>query len=125
MSRLLQEVRSCATGPARMDESGFRTMEFIFPSTFVGFNGHFPDRPILPGIVQVQAGMLTAGGDNMTIQKVVKAKFTRVVSPDELMIVKAENQNKGDTILSSLIISVGEDTAATMTIALLRAGTPK
>lgn len=61
----------------------------------------------------------------MTIQKVVKAKFTRVVSPDELMIVKAENQNKGDTILSSLIISVGEDTAATMTIALLRAGTPK
>jgi len=125
MSRLLREVRSCATGPAHTDENGSLRMEFIFPPTFVGFNGHFPDRPILPGIVQVQTGMLTAGEGNMTLQKVVKAKFSRVVSPGELMVVKAENQKKGDSILSSIIISVGGDTAATMTLALLPTGTLK
>lgn len=123
MSRLLREVLSCATGPARTDENGFRTMEFIFPSTFVGFDGHFPDRPILPGIVQVLAGMLTAGEGNMALHKVVKAKFSRVVSPDELMVVRAENQKKDDTILASIIINVGGDTAATMTIVLHSTGT--
>lgn len=125
MSRLLREVRSCATGSAHMDENGFKTMEFIFPPTFVGFDGHFPDRPILPGIVQVQAGVLTAEEGDMMLQKVVKAKFSRVVSPDERMVVKAENQQKGETILSTIIISVGEETAATMTLALLRAESPK
>lgn len=118
MSRLLREVRSCATGPAHTDENGFRTMEFIFPPTFVGFDGHFPDRPILPGIVQVLAGMLTAGDDSMTLQKVAKAKFSRVINPGELMLVRAETQKKDDTTLATIIISVGGDTAATMTLAL-------
>ena len=117
MSRLLQEVRSCAIRPAHTDEHGFRTMEFIFPPTFVGFDGHFPDRPILPGIVQVLAGMLTAG-DSMKLQKVAKAKFSRVINPGELMLVRAETQNKDGNILATIIISVGEDTAATMTLAL-------
>lgn len=118
MSRLLREVRSCTTGPAHTDENGSRTMEFIFPPTFVGFDGHFPDRPILPGIVQVLAGMLTAGDDSMTLQKVAKAKFSRVINPGELMLVRAENQKKDDTILATIIIRVGGDTAATMTLAL-------
>ena len=118
MSRLLREVRSCATGPAHTDEKGSRTMEFIFPPTFVGFDGHFPDRPILPGIVQVLAGMLTAGDDSMTLQKVAKAKFSRVINPGELMLVRAETQKKDDNILATIIISVDEDTAATMTLVL-------
>jgi len=118
MSRLLQEVRSCATGPAHTGENGSRTMEFIFPPTFVGFDGHFPDRPILPGIVQVLAGMLTAGDDSMTLQKVAKAKFSRVINPGELMHVRAETQMKDDNILATILISVGGDTAATMTLAL-------
>jgi len=118
MSRLLREVRSCATGPAHTDEKGSRTMEFIFPPTFVGFDGHFPDRPILPGIVQVLAGMLTAGDDSMTLQKVAKAKFSRVINPGELMLVRAETQKKDDNILATILISVGGDTAATMTLAL-------
>ncbi|MBE1426604.1 3-hydroxymyristoyl/3-hydroxydecanoyl-(acyl carrier protein) dehydratase [Desulfomicrobium macestii] len=118
MSRLLQEVRSCATRPAHTDEHGFRTMEFIFPPTFVGFDGHFPDRPILPGIVQVLAGMLTASDDSMTLHKVAKAKFSRVITPGELMLVRAETQKKDGNILATIIISVGGDTAATMALAL-------
>ena len=118
MSRLLREVRSCATGPTHTDENGSRTMEFIFPPTFVGFDGHFPDRPILPGIVQVLAGMLTAGDDSMTLLKVAKAKFSRVINPGELMLVRAEIQKKDDNILATIVISVDEDTAATMTLVL-------
>ncbi|SFJ98262.1 3-hydroxyacyl-[acyl-carrier-protein] dehydratase [Desulfomicrobium apsheronum] len=118
MSRLLQEVRSCAIRPAHSDEHGFRTMEFIFPPTFVGFDGHFPDRPILPGIVQILAGMLTAG-DSMKLQKVAKAKFSRVINPGELMLVRAETQKKDGNILATIIISVGGDTAATIALALL------
>jgi len=117
MSRLLQEVRSCAIRPAHTDEHGFRTMEFIFPPTFVGFDGHFPDRPILPGIVQILAGMLTAG-DSMKLQKVAKAKFSRVINPGELMLVRAETQKKDGNILATIIISVGGDTAATIALAL-------
>ncbi|WP_092192622.1 hypothetical protein [Desulfomicrobium norvegicum] len=93
-------------------------MEFIFPPTFVGFDGHFPDRPILPGIVQVLAGMLTASDDSMTLHKVAKAKFSRVITPGELMLVRAETQKKDGNILATIIISVGGDTAATMALAL-------
>lgn len=31
------------------------TAECVFPATFPGFQGHFPKRPILPGIVQLAA----------------------------------------------------------------------
>lgn len=118
MSRLLHEIRSCATSPTRIETNDSRTREFIFPTTFLGFDGHFPDRPILPGIVQILAGILTVSEDVMTLHKVVKSKFSRVIRPGECMLVNASIQKKSDKILATIIISVNEDTAATMTLAL-------
>lgn len=125
MSRLLREVRSCATGPAHTDEHGSRTMEFIFPPTFVGFDGHFPDQPILPGIVQILSGILAAGDGSMALQKVTKAKFSRIINPGELVLVRAETQKTGANILATITISVDGDTAAAMTLALLPVETEK
>jgi len=119
MSRLLQEIRSCATGPVHIDENGCRIMEFIFPSSFLGFAGHFPVSPILPGIVQIMAGILAVGGGQpLTLSKVVRTKFCRVISPGEPVLVRAESVRKASTIHANVHISVRGETAATMSLAL-------
>ena len=117
MSRLLRHIRSCAAGPARTHDDGTKSMEFVFPPDFLGFSGHFPDRPILPGIVQIMTGILAAGGD-AALAKVVRAKFTRIISPGEPVLVVAGCREKGGLIQADIRVSVHDETAATITLNL-------
>ena len=63
---------------------------FVFPADFMGFAGHFPGNPILPGIVQIMAGALTAGqGRDLPLRGVPRCKFLRPVVPGERLEVTA------------------------------------
>lgn len=59
---------------------------FSFPETFVGFNGHFPGQPVLPGVCLIQA-VLTAArqstGRELVLSEVALAKFIAVVLPNQ------------------------------------------
>lgn len=67
------------------------TAEISFPQSFVGFRGHFPDQPILPGVCQI--GIALAMAERMcekpqTLVEVVNAKFVSVVVPDQRLTVR-------------------------------------
>ncbi len=119
MSRLLQEIQNCAAGPARRGASGAWSMDFTFPPSFMGFDGHFPGRPILPGMVQIMAATLVAGsGGPLALEKISRAKFSRIVEPGETIRVEADLAEKNSRIQAVVRILVGEETAATMTLFL-------
>lgn len=121
MSRLLQEILGCATGPARRGDSGAWVMDFVFPPTFTGFDGHFPGRPILPGMVQIMAATLTAGGGRaFALEKIGRAKFSRIITPGESIRVEAGLMEKSERFQAAVRISSGDETAATMTLLLRR-----
>ncbi len=59
---------------------------FLFPAQFIGFNGHFPRRPVLPAVVQLAAVRCLAGyllGREVGLRRFYGVKFRDMVVPDE------------------------------------------
>jgi 3-hydroxymyristoyl/3-hydroxydecanoyl-(acyl carrier protein) dehydratase len=74
-----------ASGPLA-EPGDARTFEFRFAATDPVFAGHFPNRPILPGIFQLEMARMAAEWSlkcKLSIREVSKAKFQRPILPDE------------------------------------------
>jgi 3-hydroxyacyl-[acyl-carrier-protein] dehydratase len=62
------------------------TLEFHYPASFVGFQGHFRDDPILPGVCLLQSlrlGLEKAWNTRLKITKILRAKFVAPVHPGD------------------------------------------
>lgn len=62
------------------------TSRFVFPEEFVGFQGHFPGKKVLPGVCEIQCALLTiekAKQKTPDLKEVALAKYFAPVSPDE------------------------------------------
>ena len=75
--------------------------ECSFPAETDFFKGHFPDYPIVPGVILVEtmaqcggAGLVAAGvlpqGDRFYLASIHNAKFRRPVRPGELLRVEVD-----------------------------------
>ena len=64
------------------------SVEFCFPASFSGFDGHFPDQPVLPGVCLVEAVLVAAEqtlDQKLELTEIVLAKFFSVSQPDETL----------------------------------------
>ncbi len=72
---------------AGLESSGKQvTSRFVFPDTFIGFQGHFPDKKVLPGVCQIQcavAAVEQARHRTVALKEIVLAKYFMPVVPDE------------------------------------------
>ena len=62
------------------------TADFLFPPGFIGFQGHFPGKPILPGACQVQCVLSTiekGEGKSAVLKEIERAKYFTPIFPDE------------------------------------------
>ena len=76
-------------------EPGKIAAAFNFPKKFLGFQGHFPEQPILPGICEIQAVCVmleSAHKHKINIQEIVTAKFFSPVSAQEKIEVTVEEE---------------------------------
>ena len=83
-------VKACMSTPCASNGTGSAT--FTFPEDFPGFRGHFPDRPVLPGVCLVQAGVALAGAmmhRDVRLKAIVTAKFLSAILPREPVEVRA------------------------------------
>jgi 3-hydroxymyristoyl/3-hydroxydecanoyl-(acyl carrier protein) dehydratase len=76
---------------------GAATFTFRFPANNPTFAGHFPTRPLLPGIYQVEmachcAAMLTQR--SLCLREVTKSKFLRPILPEETIRVELKSAEK-------------------------------
>lgn len=88
--------------------------QFRFPADFVGFQGHFPSRSILPGACQIQC-LLTLleyiGGKPVALKEIVLAKYMAPVLPEESIICAlSESPDFGGegAVVKAFIIRRGE-----------------
>jgi 3-hydroxyacyl-[acyl-carrier-protein] dehydratase len=70
--------------------------EFCFSETFSGFQGHFPEQPVLPGICLIQSALVL--GESLcsappVLQEVVSAKFFAVVKPGDRIQMNCTLEN--------------------------------
>ena len=75
------------TGPVPQPD-GTTVFEFQFPADATVFAGHFPGRPILPGVFQPEMARAAAQWTldcSLGIREISKAKFQRPILPGETL----------------------------------------
>jgi 3-hydroxyacyl-[acyl-carrier-protein] dehydratase len=115
MNRLMQEIRQCMCGLTGSDDGGF-TARFAFPPSFVGFQGHFPDKPVLAGTCEIQAVVVMFQewkNIRVRIKEITLAKFFTLVSSDEEVIFECRERADGNdsAMVTALVTSHGEKVA--------------
>jgi 3-hydroxyacyl-[acyl-carrier-protein] dehydratase len=105
LSTIKAEIEQYMTGRTR--EGATLTSRFAFPPEFIGFQGHFPGKKILPGVCQIQCALSTfeeGAGKAVVLKEVVLAKYFSPVFPgDEVTCVVNSPGDGGEFIVKALI----------------------
>ena len=97
MNPLQEQIMRCMSPVESVD--GKLVSTFCFSSDFIGFQGHFPGSPVLPGVCLIQAVLVilqTSGDRKITLRQVVQAKFFSAVMCGEKCRFECVEQDKGD-----------------------------
>jgi 3-hydroxyacyl-[acyl-carrier-protein] dehydratase len=105
----MQEIKQCMFDLAET-KKGEVTARCLFPADFIGFQGHFPKKPVLPGVCKIQAVTVmlqTWEKRKFRLKEIVLAKFFSPVSPEEELIFNYRKQikSKNEALIKTLIIS--------------------
>jgi len=88
VSPLSRQIRECMS-ELREAEKGTLTARFVFPAEFLGFQGHFPGKPVLPAVCEIQGAvaMLEAWKKTgVVLREIILAKFSAPVTCDEEVV---------------------------------------
>lgn len=115
MSILVEEIQQNMSSLAGTAD-GYLTARFVFPREFVGFQGHFDDRPVLAGVCMILAvvGMLRAWKQTeVRIKEIVRAKFFVPASCDEELVFECWQQtvNPEESVVKTSVTHNGRKTA--------------
>ena len=86
------------------------------------FAGHFPAEPILPGVFQIEMARQAAEEEldrSLAITRIVKAKFSRVIKPEELVSVVVKCKQLEDGIRAVATFTVGGEAAGKCALELI------
>jgi 3-hydroxymyristoyl/3-hydroxydecanoyl-(acyl carrier protein) dehydratase len=98
---------------------------FLFRPDFIGFSGHFPGNPVLPGIVQIMAAAYTAGfGAPLPLRQVKRCKFLRPVRPNEPLQVRMRTGTQAGTMRVQAVLRTVGEPCATMSLTFDGSGAP-
>ncbi len=87
------------------------------------FEGHFPERPVMPGVLIVEAiaqtAMLLVKKNNLKLSEIQKVKFRKVISPKNSLEIEVElNEKTSDGYKFTGKVSVDKEPAASSIIFL-------
>lgn len=115
MNILRQQIKQCMFGLSGESEDKLRA-HFLFPKEFIGFQGHFPDNPVLPGVCKVQAVIIMLEAwhkRTIGIKEIVLAKFFTPVSYAEKLIFECQERkpNNDEFLVKTLVTRQGKKVA--------------
>ena len=106
MSTIKEEIERYMTG---LTKEGTRLSScFSFPPGFIGFQGHFPEKKILPGVCQIQCALslLEKGsGKAVVLKDIVLVKYYSPVFPDDEVtcVVNDMGDTSGEIVVKAAI----------------------
>ena len=125
MNEIVKGIAAASLGVAGTDETGTHLGRYLFGEEFAGFAGHFPGFPILPAIVEILTVVELVGeleGCRQRLVAVEDAKFLTPVRPGEELLVRCLRRTVRGKLLWDAQLTVGESTASTMLLDLVRRG---
>lgn len=85
---------------------------FEFTGKELFFQGHFPETPILPGVMQLEFAHKAAEemmGCSLVLSAVKKMKFMKVVTPEDRITVEVEKLDRAEALEISYRILKEDD----------------
>jgi len=81
---------------------------FTFPPGFIGFQGHFPQKKVLPGVCQIQCALTLleqGSGKAVVLKEVVLAKYFSPVFPDDEVtcVISDRGDTRGELVVKAAI----------------------
>ena len=96
MSKLRKEINKYMS--EFRDDTKELTAHFCFSQEFIGFKGHFPERPVLPGVCIIQAVLCMleqAIQERPKLKEIVSAKFFAHVTCNEKIVFTVRQSPEG------------------------------
>ncbi|OGU12155.1 MAG: hypothetical protein A2075_09930 [Geobacteraceae bacterium GWC2_58_44] len=121
MNKLEQEIAAASLGTATTDDAGTFQGRYLFPESFSGFTGHFPEHPILPAIVEIMTVVSLVSeqaGYRQRLVGVEDAKFLTPVRPNQELLVRCRPRSVKGKLLFDAQLSVAGITTASLLIEL-------
>jgi 3-hydroxymyristoyl/3-hydroxydecanoyl-(acyl carrier protein) dehydratase len=110
-------------GGPQQNTDGTMTFEFRFGADDPTFAGHFPNRPLLPGVFQLEMARTAAEwilNCPLSVREISKAKFQRPILPDELVRLELKLSEAGGTIRARAGFSINGNPAGETILSLWR-----
>lgn len=107
---LRDSIRRAHFGGPPPEATDSATVEFCFPPDDPTFAGHFPTRPLLPGVFQLEMARFAAElmrQRPLAVGAIIKAKFLRPIIPAEIVRVELKLVGKPDTLQVRARFAVG------------------
>lgn len=102
MTSVQSELKQCCLS-ARTGDDRTVSLEFCYAATFIGFQGHFPDDAILPGVCLLQSlcvGLEQAWGVRLRLVKISNAKFIAPTRPGETLSFQVSVSERKDRAIT-------------------------
>src|ERR1041385_2609266 len=103
-------ISAARIGAPHQSADGATVFEFKFDAEDPTFAGHFPGRPILPGVFQLEMAHVAAESVlncSLSVLEIRKAKFQRPILPDETVRAELKLSRKDGAIQARAGFSVG------------------
>lgn len=110
MSRLRKEIKSFMS--QLCDDGQELTAHFCFSQEFIGFKGHFPGKPVLPGVCKIQAILCMlqeATQKTPQLKEIVSAKFFTPVTCNEEIVCTVRQVSEGSEETRVLALITNRD----------------
>ncbi len=119
MNELRSQIRRCMHD-FLVEGASFRA-NFIFGEDFIGFKGHFPGRPVLPGVCKVQAVVVMAEAARdqaLRVDELTEVKFFKPVSVGEKIEIACEGSSQGKLFCVQAEVRAGGQKSARLKLKL-------
>jgi 3-hydroxymyristoyl/3-hydroxydecanoyl-(acyl carrier protein) dehydratase len=116
-------ITAARIGEPRKNAEGANVFEFRFGVGDTAFAGHFPNRPLLPGIFQLEMTRAAAEsvlGCPLAVREISKAKFQRPILPDEIVRLELKLSEADGAIQARANFSMGGQPAGETILLLWR-----
>jgi 3-hydroxyacyl-[acyl-carrier-protein] dehydratase len=93
MSALRNALQAAASSPEALPEAAGWRRQYVFGAGSAVFDGHFPEHPVLPAVVQVLMAQMTLEeelGGPISLCAIVQAKFTAPLGPDAVIELRVQ-----------------------------------
>ena len=106
MSVLTQAIQAALSRVTGSGPDGY-SARITFPTEFVGFKGHFPGKPVLPGVCLIQTALVALSrvlDKPVELKRLVSAKWMVPVLPGEEIVLSLSLKDRENALLSARVV---------------------